>query len=379
MKVVISSPGRFHLFDLARQLKRQGHLCRLYTAYPIWKVDDDLHSFTSTFPWILPLEIVSRRLGLKVIRSSLSKLSHSMLDRWVASQLPSCDLVVALSKSGLHTFRVARERGVMTVCDRGSSHILYQDRILAEEYERHGIAYKRIPRWAVEKELREYEEADLITVPSSFVYRTFLEEGVPESKLAKLSYGVDLNLFQPVQKRDEVFRVIYVGQMSLRKGIPYLLEAFASLELPDFELMLIGGMQEEVEPFFKSYEGGFRYMGFLPREELHEYYSQGSVFVIASIEEGLALVQAQAMACGMPVVATTNTGATDLFTDGVEGFVVPIRDVEALREKVLFLYEHPEVREKMSQAALRRVRSLGGWNEYGFQAVTVYRSLLAGS
>ena len=114
----------------------------------------------------------------------------------------------------------------------------------------------------------------------------------------------------------------------------------------------------------------------IPRTKLYRYYSQGSVFVIASLEEGLALVQAQAMACGLPVIATTNTGAEDLFTDGVEGFIVPIRDPEAIREKVIYLYEHPEVRQEMAQAALQRVKSMGGWNEYGKKAAAVYKEAL---
>ena len=87
-----------------------------------------------------------------------------------------------------------------------------------------------------------------------------------------------------------------------------------------------------------------------------------------SIEEGLALVQGQAMACGLPVIATTNTGAEDLFTDGVEGFIVPIRDPEAIREKLLRLYHDPELREEMSRAALSRVQSMAGWDDYGVRA-----------
>jgi glycosyltransferase involved in cell wall biosynthesis len=84
------------------------------------------------------------------------------------------------------------------------------------------------------------------------------------------------------------------------------------------------------------------------------------------------LVQAQAMACGLPVIATTNTGAEDLFTDGVEGFIVPIRNAEALREKLLYLYDHPDVRDGMADAALARVRAMGGWDSYGESAAAVY-------
>jgi starch synthase len=98
--------------------------------------------------------------------------------------------------------------------------------------------------------------------------------------------------------------------------------------------------------------------------------------VLPSIEEGLALVQAQAMACGVPVIATENTGAADLFTDGMEGFIVPIRDAGAIREKLLTLYENPTMREQMGEAALARVRKIGGWNDYGERAADYYRHAL---
>jgi len=100
------------------------------------------------------------------------------------------------------------------------------------------------------------------------------------------------------------------------------------------------------------------------------------VLVLPSIQEGLALVQAQAMACGVPVIASENTGAADLFTDGVEGFIVPIRDAGAIREKLLTLYENPSMREEMGAAALARVRKIGGWDDYGERAEEFYRAAL---
>jgi len=85
------------------------------------------------------------------------------------------------------------------------------------------------------------------------------------------------------------------------------------------------------------------------------------------------------MACGVPVIATTNTGAEDLFTDGVEGFIVPIRDVAALRERIEILMDDESRRKAMADAALRRVQALGGWNEYGERALELYEALAMGT
>jgi alpha-maltose-1-phosphate synthase len=378
MKINIAAISPFHIFDLARCMERMGYLNRLYTAYPRWKVTNlPLHK-VKTFPWVLLPTVLSTRLGLQRTRQLLNHLATITFDTWMANSLEDCDIFHCLSGFGTRSHYVAqRQFGAITMCDRGSSHICYQDEILAEEYARWGLPYQPISRHIMARELEEYATSDLIVIPSTFVYRSFIEKGISAQKLVKIPYGVNLSLFKPVAKEDQVFRVIYTGALSIRKGIPYLLEALATLRLPNFDLWLIGNVTNEIKPFLKKYEGGFRSLGHIPREELYRYYSQGSVFVIASIEEGLALVQAQAMACGLPVIATTNTGGEDLFTNGVEGFIVPIRSPEAIREKVLYLYEHPEVREEMSRAALQRVQQLGGWRDYGEQMVTMYEQALA--
>ena len=378
MRVCIGSGGRFHAFDLARQVNRLGHLTRLYTAYPRWKVDGLPREKVSTFPWFL---VPSTGLARLCRTRGWREINWMVIDTfgsWLARRLEACDVLHCLSCYGLRAHRIAKERyGALTVCDRGSSHIACQDEILAEEYSLWKVPYRPIDPRVIERELQEYEECDLIAVPSDFVYRTFIEKGVAREKLRLDPYGVDLTLFRPVPKRDKTFRVIYAGQLSLQKGIPYLLQAVEPLRLPDFELWLIGGVDAEIKPILERYRGSFRSLGIIPRTELFSFYSQGSVFVTASIQEGLALVQAQAMACGLPVIATTNSGAGNVFTDGQEGFIVPIRSPEAIREKILYLYEHPAVRHAMAQAARQRVHRMVGWDEYGNRMLSTYEGALS--
>ena len=140
----------------------------------------------------------------------------------------------------------------------------------------------------------------------------------------------------------------------------------------------MGGMTEEIKPFFSKYEGHYKYVGHVPQAELYKYYSQGSVFVMMSLEEGLAVVQLQAMACGLPVIATTNTGAEDIVREGKDGFIIPIRDVEALKEKLTYLYEHPDIREAMSRSAKERVSSGFTWDDYGNKMIAEYEKILKG-
>src|SRR5690606_35991591 len=117
---------------------------------------------------------------------------------------------------------VAKERGARYICERGSAHIAVQDRLLREEHEAWDMPFSGIDPRVIAKEEGEYAAADCITVPSSFSLRSFLAEGIPQTRLRLLPYGVDLMRFAPTATPvPGCFDVLFVGSLSLQKGIPY--------------------------------------------------------------------------------------------------------------------------------------------------------------
>jgi glycosyltransferase involved in cell wall biosynthesis len=161
--------------------------------------------------------------------------------------------------------------------------------------------------------------------------------------------------------------------VSLRKGIGYLLEAMSRLSLPDSELVLRGTLLPESKDILAPCDGRFRLQPPLPRAGMRDLYSQASVLVLPSIEDGFGQVIVQAMACGLPVIATTNTGGPDVITDGKDGFIVPIRDARAIADRLDYLYRNPDARAAMGRAALETVRAWNGWERYTNQVLDTYR------
>jgi glycosyltransferase involved in cell wall biosynthesis len=375
MRIVVSTSGRFHHFDLAKQLCKRGYLERLFTAYPKHLVKGLPRNKVTSFPYMLYIEKLLIKIGNKEFANKISPQSHNIFDRFVSQKLEKAEIVVCNHGCGLFTYKRARELGAKVICDCGQPHIGYIYKMILEEYSKWGKKFWYDKQF-FEKRLLEYEEADLITVPSKFAAQTFFQNGYDPLKIAVIPYGVDLSLFKPLPKEDNKFRVIYVGRVEILKGIPYLLDALGNICSTDFELMLVGPVTNYMKKTIAKYKGDIKIVGSVSKEKLSWYYSQASVMVLPSMLEGMALVMAEAMACGIPVIATSISGAEDLFTDGVEGFIIPPRNSEDILEKVTLLIENPSLRQEMALAAFSRACKLSGWDAYGMQIVRAYCSQL---
>lgn len=384
MRVVLSVIGKFHTFDLARALHDGGHLTAIYTGYPRFKLRDEAlpASLVHTYPWLhTPFMAMSNKPWMtRRLSDEWQHLSRVLFDRHVAAHMPPCDVFVGLSSCATRSGQQAHRQGAKYVCDRGSTHIREQNALLQEEHDRWGLPYIAIDPRTVEREEAEYAEADVITVPSQFNKDSFVKHGVPSARVRVLPYGVNLGRFHPSGTPDpKHFDVIFVGGMSVRKGVPDLVKAFMDFRHPGKRLSFIGSPSAELIEDLRArglWSDDFRVLGHIPQERLKDVMSRAHVMVLPSIEEGLALVQAQAMACGCPIIATTNTGAQDLFEDGVQGHILPIRRPDLITERLQALADQPEVRDAMGQRALARVQQAGGWKQYGEAAIGLYRSLL---
>ncbi len=377
MRVSQAVFGVFHHFELAHQLRRYDYLQTVYSTYPWRRLRREglPREYVETFPWIHGGLAGLARFGLypSPWTEGLDWWNGLAFDAWmtrrIARSKTNLDALIGISGAGLAAGAQVQSRGGKYICDRGSTHARHQWRLLSEEHQRWDAPLDIYDPRDTEREEKQYAQADCIVVPSSFAARSFVAEGVQADKLRVIPYGVRLDSFQPAAgspRAADTFDVLFVGQVSLRKGVPYLLEAFAKVRHPRKRLRILGPMFPHMKPLFpKLPMENVEIVGAVSRAELIRYFSRSHAMVLPSLEEGLALVQGEAMACGCPVIATPNTGSEDLFTDDVEGFIVPPREVQALADRLQQLADDPALQQRMSAAALDRVQHLGGWNDYG--------------
>ena len=380
MKVCLSVKGRFHAFDLARELERHGRLARLITSYPrgvaaaFGVARDRVRSVTSS-------EVMSRCAERLVSPGRVDAALHRHFDRRAMRLIdPGADLFVGWSGVCLESLTRASELGQVTIVERGSCHIETQRELLLDEADRLGRPLVAPSPAVVEQELREYDRADFIALPGAFARDTFLSRGVRPEKLLVAPYGVTLDGFSPAVRPPDRFRVMYCGAVSAQKGVHYLLEAFHSLGAIDAELWLVGPVLPELEGALSRYASPrVRVLGARRGRDLPSLYRQCSVFCLPSVQDGMGMVLLQAMASGLPVIATEHTGGPDLISHGEEGFLTPIRDARAIAASIELLRSDENRRRAMGAAARATAQRDHSWSSYGRRVMENYARALDGT
>ena len=321
-----------------------------------------------THPMAEIISVLFARLSvLKKFSGKIMQLRNEYFDvavgRVVRKLRPRA--VICYDSCALKTFEAAKKVGTLCILDQVVGHIKTGESILSEERLLHPEFADSIPgsaaEWALVRCTTEAIVADMVIAASEYVRDSLIMNGVSSSRIALCPYGVDTERFRPAVKTDDrPFQILFVGQLSQRKGIKYLLEAFKDLRLEKAELVLMGGVGGSGEGL-KSYKGLFRHIRHVPYSELPQYYQSADIFVYPSLHEGSALAIYEALAIGLPVITTPNSGS--VVRDGVEGFIVPIRDIEALKEKILLLYQNKDIRDQMSRQARMRAESFT-WKAY---------------
>ena len=395
-RITLIVGGRWHAFDLALGLKHRGALHRLVTNYPWSKVRNWGFERTEVacIPWSQLVNQFVQRCVPERHKARFQHFTHSWFARDAVRHLGGAELVHGWSSFSLPSIEQCRWRGVPFVLERGSSHMRAQCDLLRQERARLGFCWESTHPKVVAMELAEYESALRIVVPSKFVERTFVAHGIPAERLCRNTLGVDLSLFRPrnENKRSQEFTAIFAGALSFRKGVHYLVEGFRQAAIPNSKLVLVGGACGETDRLIGKPPPGLVRLGHVPQSALVEHYRRAHVFVIASIEEGLAMVQAQALACGLPLVCTENTGGEDLLqiidqgrapvveSSGIRrysaGFVVSIRSPAVIATCLRRLREDPFLWESQSRCALRIHACPLSWQDYSDRALAGYEALL---
>jgi glycosyltransferase involved in cell wall biosynthesis len=221
---------------------------------------------------------------------------------------------------------------------------------------------------------RELNSADVVLCPSRFVMDTMIANGVPSEKCILNPFGVDTSIFKPRPRVPDKVRFVSVGTICVRKGHQYLFRAFEKVKklLPEAELVCVGDYKTDFRMERSKWEGTFTHHPHLSHPELAELLMNCTAFVMPTLEEGFARVLSEAMAAGLPILASYESGATTLVTDGVEGLIVRPQDIDHVAEAMLKVATDREMNRLMGEAAHRAGAASNTWQDYGDRLLEEY-------
>jgi glycosyltransferase involved in cell wall biosynthesis len=301
----------------------------------------------------------------------VSYLENRIFDRWANRVTRPARIFSSWTGMCLTSLQAAQRRGSHTFLGLGSAHPRTVLELINHERRQWGLKDLRETPHIRQIE-QELALTDIIMTQSRFSERTLVERGLPAAKIVTLPLGVNVERFRPAGAiPTEPFRVLFLGQIMLRKGIQYLLEAWHQLGWGDAELWLVGKVMPDSQPVLKHYADlpGLRLMGYIPDQlaALQNAYA----FVMPSVEDGFGLGVTEAMACGLPVIVSDHVGAADLVREGDSGFIVPYDNVTGYAAALETLRANSARARQMGQAGRAAVLNQT-WNDYRQRLVNLY-------
>lgn len=389
--VVYVHQGAPRIYEIVHAIVKSGYSCHLLSGY-YYREDGFPESVLSRLPFgwarklratlkrrhidILPPELVERSLFQEFL-VGIERGCRSVLPNFVIARNRYIDIraalrvlmlrpkvVITCDTHALFTLRAAKRIGAVAVLDQVIGHVDAGNKILSAEKERHpdvGSAFRPTPARMVRRCIKEVQEADYVLAPSDYVRDSILPFGVRPDRIVSMPFGVDLSLFAP--KADTPvppFKILFAGQIGLRKGVYYLLEAVRQADIPGVEVVLLGNIDGDGN-WLRQYKDLYTHIRHTPRQEIPVIFADAHIYVFPSLHEGSTVSIYEAMASGLPVVTTPNAGS--VVRDGEDGYIVPVRDIATLRDRIQILYRDPGMRAEMGRRAVARASEYS-WDAY---------------
>lgn len=364
-KITVVVNGRFHAFDYAAELYKKNLLQRMISSMP-YSVAKRYGIGREVYIGLPIFEVLKRSWRI-LFKKEFPPVLYAKIFTWSALKFIPSDSQVVISNAGCckEIFEAAKLKNAYKILDRGSSHTLSNIKENTKAAKYHNVNWKQNPVKFVERELLEYKLANKILIPCSYVKRTFNENGINDEKLILIPYAFSLKKFEGLTLKsiNKEPAILFVGQINHLKGVGVLIEAMKLIrqKIPNAELWLVGPKNPIINNSLFN-EEWIKYFGILRGKDLLDKYLSASVFCLLSFDEGFGLVLIEAQHCGLPIVATPNSGASDIITNGVNGFIVPVGDHIKTAEKIIEVLEHPEIFNSANKNS--RGKEEMSWNKY---------------
>ena len=386
MEVILAHPGTQYSAKIAEQLQNNSLLSKFITGFSLSK--SSLTHKIASYSGIV--KVFENRLvdipGNKLVNIPLIELYYKYYQKKYVDKeiiinkrnrlfqnlikehyIKEADIIVGFDTSSWILQKRAKKHSKKFILDQSIAHPLTKKRVFAKiKCPLNDLSSNviRKERSLIDIEIQEHKEADIIVAASTFTKNSLIENGVDENKIKLNPYGVDCELFRykPVKKNEKI-RFLFVGGITIRKGVPLLLKAWQQINSKDAELILVGWGDEKIIESLSKYKN-VKFLGKINHRNLPAIFSSANVFIFPSYFEGFGLVILEALSAGLPVITTEATAGPDIIRHGKDGFIFPSGNLDSLVSYMnFFINNEPRLYEMSYNAREKALKYT--WEEYG--------------
>lgn len=390
--ILVSNPGKQYTHQLLNALQKNNYVYKFITS--VWyKPSSFPYSFFKFLPILLkkilqkeflkrydenvisdnviqfPYLEVIREIGDKAFGQKFSERMQyyrdRLHDRYAANRLKdfNADMVIGYEESCLETFREAKKYGMTTVLDLAQIHF-HEITNISNQFPIFKELYKNV---SLRKKINKIKEeelklADYIICLSEWAKESLIKNNIPSHKIYVANLGFDPDKFKGKEKYicEEKLKIVFVGTLTKRKGVDLLLNV--SKELSSIVDLTMIGPLADASDLLDPQNNTFTWHPFVNHDQLSKLLREADLFVFPSYLDSWAMVVVEAMASGLPVIVSSNTGAKEaLATDA--GYIIPPGDTLILKERIRYLYNNKSLLKEMGINA-RKQSLLYTWDSY---------------
>lgn len=399
IKVILSTFGPLHLIKGAEVLSDfvdikviQGWIPKWWNRWLLLILNKVVgYELTKTMKKRTPVCLKGKNIGIgmpefythfrsRAIKDKLANVRAAVLyGRLSCKYLNDADIFHVRSGSGMGgAIEKAKANGMKVVVDHSIAHPVFMDRQLRKEFEKNGALFAMgidNPFW--QGVLADCDKADFLLVNSQFVKDTFVKAGYDEKKIRVVYLGVrtDFNRLKTDYTIGNTIKLLFTGSFGFRKGGEYLLEAIKILNSRNIpcELTIVGGIGGATEMLGRYNLPNVKLVGMVPQDELKVYLKNADMYVFPSLCEGCAQSGMEALAAGLPVIATQESGLP--IEHGKTGFIIPSKNEQAIVDAVISVAADSVLRNDIGCNAAKMMTRYT-WNNYAKEVCKLYESLL---
>lgn len=400
MKVIVAHPGKQHSFQTATAFKKSGDLYKYITT-----VYNKPHSWTHLLSKFVKGDLKKKIIGRHcnelddsdviqfnelcvIVTLFLNKISgltkvagvwngivESSFYKKVMkyAKKHNVDAIIVYNGYAKKYFELIDDTGILKFIDVSIAGREYLRDILQREIDLTGIEQIKKDHFTywdekmIKNDIDGCKMADYFLVPSEFVRTSILSQGIKQSQILKVPYGVNVshfNISESSKSTSGPLKLIYTGAIAYRKGLHRLFNVLENFKEDEIELYLAGAYDPTSQLYQQNKEKtNIHFLGFVTRDKLNAVYNAADVFVLPSFAEGMAMVGLEAQACGLPIICTFNSGVNDVVIDGVNGFVYDPFDEKRLEDILRWCCSNREKLLDMAPKAVEIAKNYT-WNIY---------------